>query len=143
MAGSSHSRSQSSGVESRGKKLMALAALMLAAGVALGAFAAHGLKSRVSPDMLAVFRTAVDYHVWHSLGLLFIGLLIHLTRMRLMPCAILLVVGVILFSGSLYTLALTGMTQLGMITPLGGIALIAGWLWLAVQLLRGPAEDRN
>ena len=103
-------------------------------GVALGAFGAHGLKTKVAPDMLAVWETAVFYHLLHALGLLLVGILCHLmpevSLVRNAGWA--LVIGTLLFSGSLYVLVLTGMKSLGMLTPLGGVAFLAGWLLLAV-----------
>ena len=103
-------------------------------GVALGAFGAHGLKSRVTAEMLAVWQTGVQYHLIHALGLLLIGILCHL-----LPGAGLvrsagwfLLGGTVLFSGSLYVMVLSGVRALGMITPLGGVAFLVGWLLLAV-----------
>ncbi len=126
-----------------GRQVTALAALLLAIGVALGAFAAHGLQARVDAGMLATFNTAVDYHIWHSLGLLFLGLLVKSTRRKLWMPVILLLLGILLFSGSLYLLVLTGERSLGAITPFGGAALILGWLWLAVLLWRKPATEED
>jgi uncharacterized membrane protein YgdD (TMEM256/DUF423 family) len=107
-------------------------------GVALGAFGAHGLKTKITPDMLTVWQTGVQYHLIHALGLILIGILCHL-----MPDAALartagwlLVAGSILFSGSLYVMVLTGVRALGMVTPLGGVAFLAGWLLLAVAAWR-------
>jgi uncharacterized membrane protein YgdD (TMEM256/DUF423 family) len=109
------------------------AALALAAAVALGAFGAHALRAHLGADMIAVYQTAVQYHFWHALGLLGIGPL--MTRSpgdrSLGWTAWLLVAGLLLFSGSLYLLALTGATWLGVVTPLGGVAFIAAWLGLA------------
>jgi uncharacterized membrane protein YgdD (TMEM256/DUF423 family) len=103
-------------------------------GVALGAFGAHGLKTKVTPDMLNVWETAVLYHLVHAIGLLLIGILCYLMPgiplLRNAGWAIL--VGTVLFSGSLYVLVLTGVKPLGMITPLGGVAFLAGWLLLAL-----------
>ena len=103
-------------------------------GVALGAFGDHGLKSRVTAEMLAVWQTGVQYHLIHALGLLLIGILCHL-----LPGAGLvrsagwfLLGGTVLFSGSLYVMVLSGVRALGMITPLGGVAFLVGWLLLAV-----------
>lgn len=102
--------------------------------VALGAFGAHGLKSRVDAEMLAVWQTAVLYHLVHALGLLLVGLLaLHLP---VKAAGWMLFAGIILFSGSLYLLVLTGVRPLGMVTPLGGVAFLAGWLLLAVSALK-------
>ncbi len=116
------------------KLFIILGSLSAFLGVGLGAFGAHGLKTRVPPEMLTVWETAVLYHLVHALGLLLIGILCHL-----MPEVALvrnagwaLLAGTLLFSGSLYILVLTGVKPLGMITPLGGIAFLAGWLLLAI-----------
>ncbi len=106
--------------------------------VAMGAFGAHALKKTLTADLLAVYQTAVNYHVYHALGLLAVGFLaLHLPESALLRWAgILLAVGVLLFSGSLYVLSLSGIRWLGAITPFGGVALIAGWLLLAVAVVR-------
>jgi uncharacterized membrane protein YgdD (TMEM256/DUF423 family) len=115
-----------------GKICLLVASLALAAAVALGAFGAHALKSRLAPDMLAIYQTAVQYHFWHALGLFALGLLmLQWAAPALTLAGWLLLVGAILFSGSLYLLALTGARWLGAITPLGGIASIAAWLVVA------------
>jgi uncharacterized membrane protein YgdD (TMEM256/DUF423 family) len=103
-------------------------------GVALGAFAAHGLRARLSPDMLAVFETGVRYHMYHSLALLAASAVIgHLGPARLLVSAgWLFVAGIALFSGSLYALAMTGVSTLGAITPIGGLAFLGGWACLAL-----------
>ena len=113
------------------------AAIAMAFAVALGAFGAHALKARLAADALAVWQTAVQYHAWHALGLLGIGLW---QRQAPESCAmrvaaLLLAAGIVLFSGSLYALALTGARGLGAVTPFGGIAFIAGWLALAKAAL--------
>jgi uncharacterized membrane protein YgdD (TMEM256/DUF423 family) len=103
--------------------------------VALGAFGAHALKSRVSPDMLAVWQTGVQYHLFHALGLILVGLLLHMFPQvgGIRLSGWLLLGGTLLFSGSLYLLALTGIRTLGAITPLGGVAFLLGWLLLALS----------
>ena len=115
------------------KFCLLVAALALAAAVALGAFGAHALKGHLSAEMLSIYQTAVQYHFWHALGLLGVGVL--MTRSpdgpALAGIAWLLIAGLLLFSGSLYLLALTGASWLGAVTPLGGVAFIAAWLWLA------------
>jgi uncharacterized membrane protein YgdD (TMEM256/DUF423 family) len=112
---------------------LTLAALLLGIAVGQGAFGAHALKTRLAPDALAVWHTAVQYHAWHALGLLAVGLLLlHWPERAGLPWAgWLFVAGIVLFSGSLYALALTGVRGWGAVTPFGGIAFIAGWLALA------------
>ncbi len=100
-------------------------------GVVLGAFGAHGLRERLGPGMLEVYRTGVLYHLIHALALLAVGF--GAGRLRFpRTIATLFSVGIVIFSGSLYTLALTGVHWLGAITPLGGAAFIAGWAFLLV-----------
>jgi uncharacterized membrane protein YgdD (TMEM256/DUF423 family) len=102
-------------------------------GVAAGAFGAHGLRSRLSPDMLAVFETAVRYQMYHVLALLFTAAVVgRVGDARLLTIAgWSFITGIVLFSGSLYALALTGITGLGAITPIGGLAFLIGWGCLA------------
>jgi len=98
-------------------------------GVALGAFGAHGLRERLSPTMLEVYRTGVLYHLLHAVALLAVALgADRLARPR--AVATLFTAGVALFSGSLYALALTGARALGVVTPVGGLLLMAGWATL-------------
>ena len=103
-------------------------------GVAAGAFGAHGLRSRLSTDMLAVFETAVRYQMYHVFALLIVATAIgRLGDARLLSLAgWFFVAGIFLFSGSLYALALSGVTTLGAITPLGGLAFLIGWACLAI-----------
>jgi uncharacterized membrane protein YgdD (TMEM256/DUF423 family) len=106
--------------------------------VATGAFAAHGLKGQLAPEMLAVFETAARYQMYHALALLAVGL----AGSRAIPSALwtwsgwMFAVGTVLFSGSLYVLALTGTKWLGAITPFGGLAFLAGWALLALAAWR-------
>jgi uncharacterized membrane protein YgdD (TMEM256/DUF423 family) len=118
---------------------LTLAALLLFVAVGAGAFGAHALKARLAPDLMAVYQTAVQYHFWHALGLLGVGLLLRQQpQQRLLHAAAwLLVAGVLLFSGSLYALALTGIGGLGMVTPLGGVAFLAAWAAVAWAAWRG------
>ena len=111
------------------------AAALLA--VALGAFGAHALKNRIPPEMLAVWRTGVEYHVLHALGLLAVGLVAqHLPNSGLLRWSgWLMLAGIVLFSGSLYLLALSGPGWLGAVTPVGGLAFLAAWaLFVAAAL---------
>jgi len=102
-------------------------------GVALGAFGAHALRGRLSPEMLAVFETAVRYQMYHTLALLITGLVMARIDGWLFHLAgWCFVAGILIFSGSLYALALSGVTVLGAITPIGGLAFLAGWACLAV-----------
>lgn len=101
--------------------------------VALGAFAAHGLKSQLSADLLAVFQTGVHYQMVHALALLAVALLgAHLPGRALWWSGGLFVLGIVLFSGSLYLLTLTGVRTLGIVTPFGGLAFLGGWLSLGI-----------
>jgi uncharacterized membrane protein YgdD (TMEM256/DUF423 family) len=121
------------------KLLVILGALAGAAAVALGAFGAHALKARLTPDQLAVWQTAVQYHFWHALALVAIGIIISVAlpgSTTLRWAGWLMVAGLVLFSGSLYVLVLSGTRWLGAITPFGGTAWIAAWLLLAWAVLR-------
>jgi uncharacterized membrane protein YgdD (TMEM256/DUF423 family) len=102
-------------------------------GVALGAFAAHGLKHQLTPAYLAVFQTGAHYQLIHALALFGVGLLAILRPASLVNCAgALFALGIVLFSGSLYALTLSGISALGMVTPFGGLAFLAGWLCLGL-----------
>jgi uncharacterized membrane protein YgdD (TMEM256/DUF423 family) len=100
--------------------------------VTLGAFGAHGLRGRLGPDMLAVFETGVRYHMYHALAILLVGVMMgRMSGWLIQTAGWCFVAGILLFSGSLYALALSGVTILGAVTPLGGIAFLAGWACLA------------
>jgi uncharacterized membrane protein YgdD (TMEM256/DUF423 family) len=119
------------------RTFLALGALFAALGVAAGAFGAHGLKGRLSPDMLDVFETAARYQMYHALGLVAVAW----AAARWPSPAVTLagwcmVAGIVVFSGSLYVLSVTGIRWLGAITPLGGLAFMAGWLALALAAWR-------
>jgi uncharacterized membrane protein YgdD (TMEM256/DUF423 family) len=119
------------------KTILMTASILLAAAVAIGAFGAHGLKTQLSVDMMQIYKTGVEYHFYHALGLLLIGVLsVSMPSDLLKWSAIFLTAGVILFSGSLYVLAITGIKWLGAITPLGGLSFIAGWVLLFVAVLK-------
>jgi uncharacterized membrane protein YgdD (TMEM256/DUF423 family) len=109
-------------------------ALLAGLGVAAGAFGAHALKSRLGAYELGVFETAVRYQMYHALALVAIGA--RSLGFSVRGPAILFVIGVALFSGSLYVLALTGVRWLGAITPFGGLAFLAGWAWLVAAAWR-------
>jgi uncharacterized membrane protein YgdD (TMEM256/DUF423 family) len=115
------------------KLFITLASISAMLAVAFGAFGAHGLKSRLDDYALGVFQTAVQYHFYHSLALLAVGV-IALNQPQtamLKSSGWLFLIGIVVFSGSLYALSITGVRWLGAITPLGGLAFIAGWACLA------------
>jgi uncharacterized membrane protein YgdD (TMEM256/DUF423 family) len=119
------------------RKTLATAGALIALATVLGAFGAHALKAHLSPDKLAVYETAVRYHFIHALGLLVIGVLLRSADGELLRwSATLVLVGIILFSGSLYLLTFGAPRLLGVVTPLGGLALIAGWGLFAVTMWR-------
>jgi uncharacterized membrane protein YgdD (TMEM256/DUF423 family) len=107
-------------------------------GVAFGAFGAHGLRGRLSPEMLAVFETGVRYQMYHALALMLTSAMVMTGRVggrAVAAAGWLFVTGIALFSGSLYVLAFTGIAVLGAITPVGGVAFLLGWACLAVSTL--------
>lgn len=120
------------------KIFLVLGSLGMLLAVAMGAFGAHGLKKTLAPDLMAIYETAVHYHVYHALGLLAVGLLVpHLPEAALPRWAgVLMVAGLVLFSGSLYALSLSGVRWLGAITPIGGAAFLVAWLLLAIAVAR-------
>jgi len=118
----------------------ATGAAALALAVILGAFGAHALRDRLDAYSRGIYETAVMYHFFHALGVLIVSLMPKsgfLSQTQAAWVCGLLAAGIILFSGSLYLLALTRIPALGAITPIGGVAFIAGWLMLAWVLLRG------
>jgi uncharacterized membrane protein YgdD (TMEM256/DUF423 family) len=117
----------------------AAAAILLGAAVVLGAFGAHALRGRIDDASLSVYQTAVLYHFIHALGLLIVSMLPRigmLTQAASSWVCWLLFAGIVIFCGSLYLLAITGVRTLGAITPIGGLSFIAAWLLLAWWLLR-------
>jgi len=117
----------------------ATAAILMGLGVGIGAFGAHGLRGRLDEYSMGIYEKAVIYHFFHALGLLIVSIL---PRIGAIPqsagtwvCSLLLA-GIILFSGSLYALALTRITTLGAVTPFGGLSFLAAWFLLAFWLLR-------
>jgi uncharacterized membrane protein YgdD (TMEM256/DUF423 family) len=121
------------------RRFLSLASVAGGLAVILGAFGAHGLKGRLDPAHLEVFDVAVRYHMYHALALL--GLAAFLSRRpaerMLQAAGWLFVAGLVLFSGSLYLLTLTGIRALAMVTPVGGLAFIAGWFSMALAARRG------
>jgi uncharacterized membrane protein YgdD (TMEM256/DUF423 family) len=116
----------------------AIGAIFLALAVGLGAFGAHGLKGRLDAYSLGIWEKAVFYHFIHALGVLLVSLLPRTGTFPIDAASLvcwLLAAGVLIFSGSLYTLALTGAQSLGAITPIGGVCFIAAWLLLAYYFI--------
>lgn len=119
------------------RSFLMLAAVFGFSGVGLGAFAAHGLKGRLTPEYLAIFQTGVQYQLVHALALLGVAVLANVLPGRLIGWAgALFCLGIVLFSGSLYALTLTGVARLGIITPFGGLAFLAGWACLGLAAWR-------
>lgn len=123
---------------SSAKIFLTLGAALLAVAVAAGAFGAHALRARLAPDMSAVYHTAVQYHFYHALGLLALGVVaLRVTESTWLHAAgWVMVAGIVLFSGSLYLLSLSGMRALGAITPFGGLAFIVAWVLFAIGIWR-------
>lgn len=116
------------------QKIFILTGSLLAAlAVIMGAFGAHSLKTQLSEEMMDVYQTAVDYHMYHALGLILTGLLANSASSSNLPAwaGSSMFIGILLFSGSLYILSITGIRWLGAITPFGGTAFILGWILLA------------
>jgi uncharacterized membrane protein YgdD (TMEM256/DUF423 family) len=116
--------------------LIVLGALNAAIAVGAGAFAAHGLRDRLEPRALEIFETAARYQMYHALAIILAGALVPRFA-GASTAGWIFQVGIVVFSGSLYALALTDVKVLGAITPLGGLAFLAGWLWLAWVAWRG------
>ena len=117
------------------KRILTIAAVSGMTAVMLGAFGAHALKKVISPEMLEVIKTGVQYQFYHTFALLAVGILMHFnTSKALKWSANLFLLGIILFSGSLYALAITGIKPLGIITPFGGVAFIVGWVLLIAHV---------
>lgn len=118
------------------KIFLTAAAITGALAVILGAFGAHLLKQLITPEMLAVYKTGVEYQFYHTFALLAVGILMHLNPSRVLKWSgYLFLAGTIIFSGFLYLLAITGIKILGAIVPIGGVLFIAGWICLLVHVL--------
>ncbi|MBU9709045.1 DUF423 domain-containing protein [Paenibacillus sp. AK121] len=125
------------------RRWIMVGSIMMMLAVAIGAFGAHIVKARIDADALVIYETGVKYHMIHAVGLLIIALAAGQwgPSTRLRWAARLLFTGIILFSGSLYVLSLTGIRVLGAITPLGGVCFIAGWIFLAWAAAGLKKED--
>ena len=123
-----------------------MGAFLMASAVALGAFGAHGLRSRLDAYSMSVYEKAVFYHFVHALGILLVSLLARTGGISIAAqtrIGWVLLIGICLFSGSLYVLAVSGLRILGAITPIGGVAFIVGWLWLGYEALRAVRALRD
>lgn len=116
--------------------LIALGAFNAALSVAAGAFGAHGLRERLDPRALEIFETASRYHMYHALAMVLAGVIAARGIAGASTAGWIFQVGIVVFSGSLYALALTDVKVLGAITPIGGLAFLAGWLWLGYSAWR-------
>lgn len=123
-------------------KVLAIAAISGGIAVILGAFGAHALRAELEPNYMRVFQTAVQYHFYHTLALAIVALAMRVygSSLWLRVSALLFIVGLIIFSGSLYVLAVTGLSWLGMLTPLGGLAFIGAWVCMAAAAIRDKAQ---
>lgn len=120
------------------RSIIVWAAVLIALATACGAFGAHALQARLSPDRLSIYETAVRYQFYHALGLLGIGLAARFYAGALASwSAVLIILGIVLFSGSIYLLSFGAPRMLGIVTPIGGTALIAGWVVFAVAVWQG------
>ena len=124
------------------KTLLMVAAISGLLAVVIGAFGAHGLKGRIATDLMAIFQTGVQYHFYHTLALLLVGILmLQFPQISLLKWSgWLFIAGIVIFSGSLYALAITDIKWLGAITPIGGVAFIAGWLTMAIAIYNHIGE---
>lgn len=122
------------------KKTIVIGSVFMALAVAFGAFGAHIVESMLTPERFDVYKTGVEYHFYHALGLLILGAIsiIFPENKWLSWSGYCLTAGILIFSGSLYLLTLTDTGWLGAITPIGGVAFILGWIFLAVGVLTGP-----
>lgn len=120
------------------KLFSSLGSLSMLLGVAFGAFGSHGLKAKVTSEMLATWNTGVQYHLVHALGLILVGIICQLLpEAPLVKVAgWLLVAGTVLFSGSLYILVLSGVRAFGMIAPVGGLSFLVGWFLLGLAIMK-------
>jgi uncharacterized membrane protein YgdD (TMEM256/DUF423 family) len=125
-------------VSSTAKLFLILGGINAALVVMLGAFGAHGLKAKLTAEMLAVYQTGVHYHLFHALGLLAVGLVASqiADSVWLKWSGWLMLLGIILFSGSLYVLSVSGLRWVGVVTPFGGVAFIAAWIVFVIAIVK-------
>ena len=116
---------------------LSIGAISGALAVMIGAFGAHGLEDKLSEKMLTVYHTGVEYHFYHTFALLIVGILAaKITSRKLQAAGWCFTSGILIFSGSLYALSISGITVLGAITPIGGLLFIVGWVLLAISVIK-------
>ena len=123
--------------------LLRISALLLASAVALGAFGAHALEEVLTAERIKTWETAVFYHTWNTLGVMLIAIVQQQFNKAFKTATTLLLFGVLIFSGSLYTLCLSDVGIFGAITPIGGVLLIAGWIVFGVQVVNSKQSSTN
>ncbi len=123
------------------KTQISIAGFLLAFAVALGAFGAHALEGILSAERMQTWETAVLYHTWNSLGVIIVGLISKAYEIRLRRVADLLLLGIFIFAGSLYTLCLTDIGWFGAITPVGGLFMIIAWIDFGILLVRNSSNN--
>ena len=122
------------------KVFLTVASISGALAVLLGAFGAHMLKQMLSPEMLEVYKTGVQYQFYHTFALLIVGVLMNIKPTKLLKWSgYLFIGGILIFSGFLYLLAITGIKPLGMIVPIGGVMFVAGWICILIHFLKSKA----
>ncbi|MEX0779882.1 MAG: DUF423 domain-containing protein [Balneolales bacterium] len=129
----------------KAKTVIIIGSLLMALAVAFGAFGAHIVENILTPERFQVYETAVSYHFYHAIGILFIGILsVFVEESRWLKWAgYLLIAGILIFCGSLYLLTLTDTGWLGAITPIGGVAFILGWIFVAVGMAMAPIIKKS
>ena len=121
------------------KSYIAIGAILSAIGILFGAFGSHSLKSKLNPEQLMVFDIATRYFIYHSIGIFSIGILAFSVPESVVKIPVIIMfIGILLFSGSLYLISLKGFTKLGIITPIGGTAFIVSWVLLALNIYKLP-----
>ena len=121
------------------KTYIVIGALLSAIGITLGAFGSHSLKTKLNPDELVIYDIATRYLMYHAIGIVCLGILTYNVPGSVVKVpAILMLIGIVLFSGSLYLISIKGYTKLGIITPFGGTAFIVSWILLAINIFKLP-----
>ena len=121
------------------KTYIIIGALLSAVGIALGAFGSHSLKTKFNPEELVIYDIATRYLMYHAIGIISLGILGYNVPNSIVKIPIIImIIGIVLFSGSLYLISIKGYTKLGVITPLGGTAFIVSWVLLAINIFKLP-----